>query len=70
MVICSNKWYIIQITGGNSIVKTIDYLLDEFKEYSDLHGKIRRDVKNGLIFRLLEVYTKQTRKLQDCYYHQ
>lgn len=32
------------------MVKIIDSLLEEYKNYNDPYGKIRRDVKNNLIF--------------------
>ncbi|MDY0278532.1 MAG: hypothetical protein RBQ97_10675 [Acholeplasma sp.] len=35
------------------MVKTVDSLLEEYKKYSDPHGKIRRDVKNNLIFPII-----------------
>lgn len=35
------------------MIKTIDSLLDEYKEYNDPYGKIRRDVNNSLIFPII-----------------
>ena len=35
------------------MVKTVDSLLEEYKNYSDPHGKISRDVKNRLIFPII-----------------
>lgn len=35
------------------MIRTINSLLDQYQEYSDPHGKMRRDVKNNLLFPII-----------------
>jgi hypothetical protein len=43
----STKWYIIQLTGGKKMIKTIEDLKIQYKDFSDVNGKIRREIKTG-----------------------
>lgn len=44
------------------MVRTINSLLEDYKEYSDPHGKIRRDVNNGLLFPIIRALYETDQK--------
>ena len=44
----------MQLSGGKNMVKSIDMLLNEYRNYSDPIGKINRDIKKKILFPIVK----------------
>jgi len=67
MLIYSIKWCIIQLSGGNQMIITIDELKSKYNSYSDVQGKIRREVRHGKYIPIIRGLYETSRKTPGYY---